>query len=206
MQMHVPARTSRSGLLALAAVFHFLLAAVAVQFLRPEYDPWQAPLSLYLSGDWGMWLRTAYYGLALGVAVLALHLYRGLLPPARYTLVPVLLVAGAAALAATATWPGPAPGHPVDELGMLVHRISAMAAFLLVGSGMLLQSAVLHRDPRWRGVAPLALVLAVLAFAGLWAHALWRELPRGASQKAVVALYLAWLGLCAWRQHATARR
>src|SRR5690606_25403356 len=82
-------------------VFHFLLAAVAVQFLRPEYDPWQAPLSLYLSGDWGMWLRTAYYGLALGVAVLALHLYRGLLPPARYPLVPVLLVAGAAALAAT---------------------------------------------------------------------------------------------------------
>lgn len=184
-----------AGVLVLASVLHFLLAAVAVQFLRPEYDPWLAPLSLYLSGDHGLWLRGAYYGLALGVIALALALPRALAPPARYALVPVLLAAGGVALAVTATWPGPAPGHPVDALGALIHGISAMTSFLLVGTGMLLQSCALHRDTRWRGLARIALPLAVLAFGGLWLHALWRELPRGGSQKAVVALYLAWLAL-----------
>ncbi|ADV25915.1 hypothetical protein Psesu_0052 [Pseudoxanthomonas suwonensis 11-1] len=201
-----PSRDATASLLVLASVFHFLLAAVAVQFLRPGYDPWQAPLSLYLSGEWGAWLRCAYYGLALGVAVLAVQVHRSLLPAARHVLVPVLLVIGAAALAVTAMWPGPAPGYPVDELGVLVHRISAMSAFLLVGSGMLLQSATLRHDPRWRATGRILLPLAMLAFAGLWAHALWRELPRGASQKAVIALYLAWLGLCAWQLRAGTRR
>src|SRR5690606_35087483 len=123
-----PSRDATASLLVLASVFHFLLAAVAVQFLRPGYDPWQAPLSLYLSGEWGAWLRCAYYGLALGVAVLAVQVHRSLLPAPQRVLVPGLLVIGAAALAVTAMWPGPAPGYPVDELGVLVHRLSAMSA------------------------------------------------------------------------------
>ncbi len=199
MRMPAPDPRSVASTLVLGSLAHFLLAAVAVQALRPEYDPWLAPLSLYLSGAWSAWLRAAYYGLALGIVLLALELRRTLEPRARYALVPVLLCGGALALAATAAWPGPAPGYPVDDLEALVHRIAAMAAFLLVGSGMLLQSAALHRDPHWRGRALAALLLALLAFAGLWLHALWRELPRGASQKAVVALYLSWLWLCAWR-------
>ena len=99
----------------------------------------------------------------------------------------------------TATFPGPSPGHAVSDTGAFVHGLSAIASFLLVGVAMLLQSTSLHRDPHWRRAAAPLLALAALAFAGLWVHALWKALPRGGSQKAVIALYATWLGVVAWR-------
>lgn len=185
-----PARAASFTLVALAC---FAVAGVGVQLLRIEHDWWQAPLSFYLSGPYSGWLRLAYALLGLAMAVLATGLWAALAPAARRQLVSVLLPLGGLALIATAYWPGPSPGHPVSDAGALVHGLAAMAAFLLVGAAMLLQSAVLRHDPYWRPVAAPLLAVAALAFAGLWLHALWRELPRGASQKAVIALYLLWL-------------
>lgn len=194
-----PDSARRLGAVAFTLVLVFCAAAVAVQALRPEYDWWQAPLSFYLSGPNSALLRIAYYGLGVASMLLAVGLWRTLSPAARYVLVPILLVAGGAALMVTASWPGASPGHPVDGMGALVHGISAIASFLFVGVAMLLQSASLHREPHWRPLAAPLLTLALLAFAGLWLHALWRDLPRGGSQKAVIALYLLWLGVVAWR-------
>ncbi|KAF1693607.1 DUF998 domain-containing protein [Pseudoxanthomonas koreensis] len=191
-------RHPRVGTCVLALVLLFCVAAAAVQALRPEYDWWQAPLSFYLAGPNSAWLRAAYYGLGLGSVLLAFGLWTTLAPAARLVLVPVLLVAGGIALAVTATWPGASPGHPVTDAGAVIHGLSAISAFLFVGVAMLLQSATLHRDPHWRALASPLLALAALAFAGLWLHALWKDLPRGGSQKAVIALYLAWLGLAGW--------
>lgn len=188
-----------AGTPALVLLLLFTTVAIAVQAARPEYDWWQAPLSFYLAGPNSAWLRTAYYGLALASVLLAAGLQRSLLPAARYTLVPVLLVGGGLSLAITATWPGASPGYPVSDAGAFIHGLSAIAAFLLVGVAMLLQSTALHRDPHWRAVARPLLALAVLAFAGLWLHALWKALPRGGSQKIVIALYVGWLGIAAWR-------
>lgn len=195
--MDAPA--ARLATAAFCLVVAFAVAAVAVQVMRAEYDWWLAPLSFYLAGPNSAWLRAAYGGLALGAALLGLGLWRTLLPAARFVLAPVLLVAGGLALAVTAVFPGSSPGHPVDDFGAFVHGLSAMASFLLVGVAMLLQSAALHRDPHWRPLAGVLLLLAALAFAGLWWHALDRALPRGGSQKAVIALYLLWLGTVAWR-------
>ncbi len=194
-----PAATARLGTAVLFLVVVFAATAVAVHFARPEYDGWHAPLSYYLAGPASAWLRGAYCGLSLGVVLLAAGLWCSLAPAARLQLVPVLFAAGGAALAVTAAWPGASPGYPVDDLGALIHGLSAMCSFLFVGVAMLLQSASLHRDPHWRPVAAPLLVLASLAFAGLWWHALDRSLPRGASQKAVIALYVLWLGTVAWR-------
>jgi len=193
------APATRTAAVAFGLVLLFGACVLAAHALRPEYDGWQAPLSFYLSGPHSVWLRAGYYGLALGAMLLAFDLRRTLVPAARYALVPVLLVGGGLALAVTATFPGPSPGHPVSNAGVLIHGLSAIASFLLVGVAMLLQSAALHRDPHWRAVAMPLLAIAVLGFAGLWLHALWKALPRGGSQKAVIALYLAWLGAVAWR-------
>jgi hypothetical protein len=188
-----------AGTSAFCLVVLFCMAAVSVQVARGEYDWWQAPLSFYLAGPHSAWLRAGYYGLALASVLLGVGLRRTLVPAARYALVPILLVGGGFALAVTATWPGASPGHPVDAAGAAVHGLSAIASFLFVGVAMLLQSAALHRDPHWRTLARPLLALAVLAFAGLWLHALWKALPRGGSQKAVIGLYVAWLGTVAWR-------
>ena len=197
---------ARLGTLVFGLVLVFCASAVAVQAARPEYDWWQAPLSFYLAGPNSAWLQAAYYGLALATVLLAAALQRSLVASARYILVPVLLVGGGLALAVTATWPGASPGYPASDAGAFIHGVSAIAAFLLVGTAMLLQSASLHRDPHWRAVARPLLVLAALAFAGLWLHALWKALPRGGSQKVVIALYLAWRGLAGGHLRRSPRR
>ncbi|WP_262378568.1 hypothetical protein [Luteimonas viscosa] len=38
---------------------------------------------------------------------------------------------------------------------------------------------------------------ALACFAAIWVLALWRDLPRGLSQKAVIALIVGWLGAVA---------
>ncbi|WP_051414238.1 DUF998 domain-containing protein [Pseudoxanthomonas suwonensis] len=189
----------RTAWLVIALVAAFAVAAIAVQALRREYDWWHAPLSFYLAGPHGGWLVAAYCLLGAGLAALALAVRDVTAPAARYALTPALFVGGGASLVVTAFWPGSSPGHPADALGELVHGLSAVASFLLVGLGMLLQSLGLLRDPGWRGAAKPLVALAALAFIALWTHVLWRELPRGASQKAVIALYLLWALLLAWR-------
>lgn len=203
MPVQASTPSARAAGFAFGLVILFCIAALAVQVLRTEYDWWRAPLSFYLSGPHSAWLRAAYYGLALASMLLAIGLQRTLAPAARYTLVPVLLAGGAVALAVTATFPGPSPGHAVSDADAFVHGLSAIASFLLVGVAMLLQSTSLHRDPHWRAIARPLLLLAAFAFAGLWLHALWKALPRGGSQKAVIALYAAWLGTVAWRLRST---
>ena len=199
-----PPQPRTLGTLVLVVLLGFCAVAVAVQAAWPEHHWWHAPLSFYLSGPHGLWLRAAYYGLAVAMVLLATGLWRTLAPAARQLLPPVLLACGGVALAVTATFPGPRPGHAVGELEAVVHGLSAIASFLFVGVAMLLQSASLHRDPHWRRLAWLLLPLAAIAFAGLWWHALDRSLPRGGSQKAVVALYLLWLGVAAWRLRSAA--
>ena len=55
-------------------------------------------------------------------------------------------------------------------------------------------------------IGPRFVAGITLAFAGLWLHALWKALPRGGSQKVVIALYLAWLGLAGWHLRRAPRR
>ncbi len=189
---------ARLGSAILCLLVLFCALATMVQAVRPEYDWWDAPLSFTWPARTAAgcgWPITARCRCGAARRRPAARARAG----ARYRLVPVLLLAGGVALAITATWPGPSPGHPVSDAGAIVHGLSAIASFLLVGSAMLLQSIALRRDPHWRAVAAAMLALAVLAFAGLWLHALWKSLPRGASQKAVVSLYLLWLGAAAWR-------
>jgi hypothetical protein len=41
----------------------------------------------------------------------------------------------------------------------------------------------------------MAFTLAAVCFAMLWVHVLWREAPRGLTQKVVIVLILGWLAL-----------
>lgn len=75
----------------------------------------------------------------------------------------------------------------------LVHGISAQGAFLFAATAMVLQAMALRRVPRWRAHARWLLPWALACFAAIWVLALWRELPRGLAQKAVIALIVGWL-------------
>ena len=185
-----------AGRAAQAGIAVFALACIAWQFLRPDLDWIETPLSLYLLGPAGWGLQVAYVALAAALVALALGYYHRLPRHAR-SAAPVLLFAiGAAALVVTALARSNVPTAPPTLEGW-VHGTAASTAFLTVTTAMLLQSWWLRGLPgpadRWK----LAMVLAAVCFVGLWLHVLWRELPRGAGQKALVALIVAWLGLAA---------
>ena len=182
--------------LALAGLAAFVLAAVALHLLRPDLDPVAHQMSLYLIGPWGPLLQAAYVALAVAMVGLAWGLYRAAPAPAR-SAAPLLAFALAAiSLATTAYAWMDMPG--VDRtLEGLVHGISAQAAFLFATTGLVLQALRLRRDPAWRAQARWLLPWALACFAAVWVLAMWRDLPRGLAQKAVIAMITGWLGAAA---------
>ncbi|MDV0437031.1 DUF998 domain-containing protein [Xanthomonas sacchari] len=193
-----PRWTRLAGATALLLALLFLGVAVALQVLRADLQWQQATLSQYLHGPGGLVLRTVYVLLAAAVMALAAGLYAQSPPRARSG-APVLLFGGAAlGLCGVAIGDSYLPQR-APLLAPLVHGLSAQTAFLCATTAMLLQSAWLRGQGAWKGRAGPLLLLAVLAFAVLWLHVLWRAPPRGLTQKLAIVLILAWLLPVAYR-------
>ncbi|GAB3355994.1 DUF998 domain-containing protein [Lysobacter tyrosinilyticus] len=193
--------TRRIGTLSLAAVVLFALVCFTAQIARTDLEWLRAPLSLYLLGDYGWVVKSVYFMLGAALILLGLGYYRALTTSARSG-APLLLfvVAGLAlevtALADSATRPGE------YSLEAWVHGLAANTAFLCVTVAMMLQSARLRGDAAWRHRSASAFVLAAICFVALWVHVLWREAPRGLTQKVVIVLILGWLARASiWLRH-----
>lgn len=183
--------------LALIGPLVFLLTAISVQALHPSYDWVSAPLSFYLSGPHGAWLQSAYVFLAAAISAQAWLSWRSERVAVSNTAALLVFLGGAIALVVTALYPGGSPAGAVAPFEHRLHVISALLAFGLTGLGLLLRGAI-----DWVRGERLFLPLALLAFGCLLLHVFVRELPRGASQKLTIALYLLWLWLHGWRaQH-----
>lgn len=194
--------TRRLATLVLAGVLVFVAVCMATQLLRSDLDWQRAPLSFYLVGAYGVWLQGAYLVLASALALLGAGYYAALPPQARSAAPLLLFVLAALALGVTALAETDRPQLPPTFEGY-VHGIAAPTAFLCVTTAMLLQSWRFRGDPRWRPRFTSAFGLAVACFVAMWVHALWREAPRGLSQKLVIAAIVAWLVLAAlWLRRA----
>lgn len=178
-------------LLAATGMAVFVAIAIGIHLLRPDLHWVDAQMSRYLLQPYGGLLRLGYCALAVAIVAMAFAVRETLARHARSAAPTLLFVTGATALVVTAF--APMDGDRADPtlVGWL-HGVSAQAAFLCVTVAMLLQSAWLGRDARWRTWMPGALGIAVTAFAALWALVLVGDLPRGISQKAVIAIIAAW--------------
>ncbi len=180
--------------LALLGPLVFLCTAITVQALHPRYDWVRAPLSFYLSGPHGPWLQAAYAFLAAAISAQAWLSWRGERAGVLNTAALMLFFGGAIALVITAVFPGGSPAGAVQPFEHRLHALSALLAFGLTGLGLLLRGAL-----DWSRGERMFLPLALLAVGCLLLHVFVRELPRGASQKLTIALYLLWLWLHGWR-------
>lgn len=193
-----PMATARGmGTLAFVCVLLFTAIGGLLQGLRIDLDWVRAPLSFYLVGPYGWWLQGAYMALAVALAMLGAGFYNAAPPARRSTASLLLFTIGGLALAVTALAETDKGGGGDLTTAAVVHAISAPLAFLGTTLGMLVQSWRFRDDPLWRQHFAVAFGLAVFCFVALWIHALWRELPRGLSQKVVIAGILLWLGLAA---------
>ncbi|MGO4222447.1 DUF998 domain-containing protein [Lysobacter sp. TAF61] len=186
----------RSGLICLVAVLVFLATCLVLQWLRTDLDWRHDPLSAYLKGPYGGWLRMAYYTLSAALVLLGAGLYRNLQPQARSAVPVFLLTVAGVALAVTAISETDLPGLDHGQENQL-HRIAALTTFLCVTLAMMVQSWRFHYDQAWRVHVAWALPWAVATFIALWIYALWHGLPEGLRQKTVISMILLWLGFAA---------
>lgn len=184
-----------AGLAAMAGAVGFLLVAGSLQLARSDLDWQQATLSQYLLGPWGLLLRTTYCVLAATIVMLAVGLYAQLSANARSAAPLLLFCIGAVALAGVAIGDSWLP-QAAPEFHHWFHHTCAIAAFLCVTTGMLLQAWRFRLDEAWRRHFPLAAAWSSVCYALLWVHALWPPAGQGWVQKLLIALIVIamWLG------------
>ena len=199
MNPEYPASTSaRLGSIALAGLAIFLATSFAAQFLRPELDWARVPNSFYLIGPYGAMVRAGYVAMSLAMIALAAGAYLALAPAARSAAPLLMFSLAGIALSVTAFARTAIPGQPPTLEGY-VHGVAASTAFLCTATAMLLQAWRLRGDARWRRWSGPALGYAAVCFVLLWVLLLWRDLPRGAGQKALIVLIAGWLLAAAYR-------
>lgn len=165
---------------ALAAVIAFALVCALAQ-MRPDLDPVAMPLSAYLRGPYSAPVQAVYYLLAAGLVALGFVFRRSRDDDVRAAM---FAVAGVALVPVAATALVDVDGANA-ELARLVHGLAAQTVFIVLTIAMLLQSLA------WRAQGRIALAAACVAALAL--HRLAPGLPRGATQKLLIALILTWL-------------
>lgn len=194
MTAELPSRTLRpAAYLTMAAVMLFAGVCGAAQYWRTDLDPMAVPLSIYLTGPGGFYVRLVYDVMGLALLLFAAASYTATSTPQRSALTRVLFAIPGLLLpvvAATELFKGSA----YENLAALIHGLAAQATFLTLSFGMLLLSSRWRRDPRLATSRFAGLMLAWLAFAVLWLQAIVRTLPHGLIQKLLIVLILLWLG------------
>lgn len=182
-----------AGAIALPCLAYFFVASLVMQFMRPDYDWVGMPLSFYLIGPHSPWLLAGFFALATGVLCVGFGLHAALeTATLRRSSLALFLTDAAAICVVALVHTDTTADHAPTTHGM-VHYVAATIAFLSVTLGMLTQSWRFREDPYWRRYFPTAFPLAAVTFAALWLYALWRALPRGAAEKAVILLIVLWL-------------
>jgi hypothetical protein len=183
---------------------YFMMTAVALfaaicggaQFWRTDLDPIAVPLSIYLTGPGGFYVRLVYDVMGVALVFFAVGSYRATAVPLRSALASTLFATAGCLLpvvAATELFKGTA----YENLAALLHGVAAQATFLTLGFGSLLLSSRWRRDPHFSASRVAGAALAWLAFAVLWLQTLMRALPHGLMQKLLIVLILLWLGWAA---------
>ena len=182
-----------AGAIALPCLAYFFGASLVMQFLRPDYDWAAAPLSFYLLGPYCVWLIVGFFALAAGVLCVALGLHTSIEAATLRRTSLTLFVLDAIGICVVSLVHTDTAADAGPTTHGLIHYVAASIAFLSVTLGMLTQSWRFRTDTYWRRHFRTAFPLAVITFAALLTYVVWRGLPRGAAEKAVILLIVLWL-------------
>lgn len=196
MSARTDALARRVAYLLLLAVTAFLGTCTAAQFWRTDLDWIAIPLSTYLYGSGGVYVRAAYYLMAAGLLAFAWASH-AVTATAQRTLLASLLFAAAGIALPVVAITELFRSTPYEELAFTTHKITAPATFLWLSFGMLLLSARWRRDPRMKKGSLSGVVLAWVTTFVLWLQVLVPWLPNGLMEKLAIVLILLWLGWAA---------
>lgn len=196
MPSRTDAQARPAAYLLLSAVIAFIGVCTTAQFWRTDLDWIAIPLSTYLYGPGGTYVRTVYYLMAAALLAFAWASY-AVTAVAQRTLLASLLFAAAGIALPVVAITELFRGTPYEELAFTMHKITAPATFLWLSFGMLLLSARWRRDSRMKKGSLPGMVLAWVATFVLWFQVLVPGLPNGLMEKLAIVLILLWLGWAA---------
>lgn len=182
--------------LMMVAVLVFTAVCTAAQFWRPDLSPIHTPLSTYLRGPGGVYVRSVYYVMAVALLGFAWAIYQATMRTRRSVLASLLfgaaglilpIVAGSELFSDT----------PYHALAKIIHRSTTLATFLWLSFGMVLLSSRWLSDQRMKEGSRFGLILAWLATFILWFQVLVSIFPNGLMEKLAIVLILLWLAWAA---------
>ena len=183
----------RAAYLMAIAVLVFTGVCAAAQFWRTDLNFIRTPLSTYLRGPGGVYVRSVYYLMAAALLAFAWSVHEATLRTRR-SLLASLLFAGAGLILPIVAASELFSDTPYHALAKIIHRSTTLATFLWLSFGMVLLSSRWLRDQRMKEGSRFGLVLAWLATFVLWFQVLVSIFPNGLMEKLAIALILIWLG------------
>ena len=183
----------RAAYLMAIAVLVFTGVCAAAQFWRTDLNFIRTPLSTYLRGPGGVYVRSVYYLMAAALLAFAWAVHEATLRTRR-SLLASLLFAGAGLILPIVAASELFSDTPYHALAKIIHRSTTLATFLWLSFGMVLLSSRWLRDQRMKEGSRFGLVLAWLATFVLWFQVLISIFPNGLMEKLAIALILIWLG------------
>ncbi|GLQ98682.1 DUF998 domain-containing protein [Dyella mobilis] len=187
------------------AVIAFIGVCTAAQFWRNDLNWMAIPLSTYLFGPGGAYVRGVYYLMAAALFGFAWASFAATAPTQRTVLGSALFAAAGTALPVVALTEL-FHGTRYEELARMTHKICAPATFLWLSFGMLLLCDRWRRDARLKHGNQPGLLLAWVATLVLWFQVLVKGLPNGLMEKLAIVLILLWLGWAARHLRVAGRR
>jgi hypothetical protein len=183
----------RAAYLMAIAVLVFTGVCAAAQFWRTDLNFIRTPLSTYLRGPGGVYVRSVYYLMAAALLAFAWAVHEATLQTRR-SLLASLLFAGAGLILPIVAASELFSDTPYHALAKIIHRSTTLATFLWLSFGMVLLSSRWLRDQRMKEGSRFGLVLAWLTTFVLWFQVLVSIFPNGLMEKLAIALILIWLG------------
>ena len=196
----LPAKqATRIATIAIVGITYFLIAVVALHFLRPEYDPVSRFVSEYAVGPYGFLMTSAFFGLSLGSLALVIGLYQGVPRSGRSWIGLVLLGIWGVAILIAGIFPTALKGAP-ETTSDNIHALASLVSFLSLIPATILLSRRFKQDEKWRPFHRLALILSLVVLATFIGLFLTFETEFvGLSQRIFIVTFLIWLLLTAAR-------
>lgn len=183
----------------------FILAVIALHFLRPEYNPVTRVVSELAIGPYGYLLTIGFLALAVGGFALALGIRQGVASSRAKNAGSLLLAVWPIGFVVSAIFPTDLQGSPVTTHGT-IHNAAGLISFIVLIAAIFLNSLGFRRDATWRAYYPASLVLGFAALATFLLFPIsmsggWG----GIGQRAFITAFLLWLLSTENRLLATAR-
>jgi len=188
---------ARIASISIVGISYFLIAVIALHFLRADYDPASRFVSEYAVGSYGFLMTSAFFGLGLGSLALVIGLYMEVSQSARSWIGLILLGIWGVAVLIAGIFPTAlkgAPATPSDN----IHSLASLIAFLSLIPATILLSRRFRQDEKWRPLHRSALILSLVILGTFIGFFLTFETEfAGLSQRIFIATFLIWLLLTA---------